>query len=137
MHLTPLEKLETFYWNSTDQRLAVFLIVKIINESNFFPNLRVGTAQKIKFSIKDFFSKCDQIRSFLRIWSHLLKKSLMKSFIFLYSVAYKIGGNTNSNIVFRICWILFAIADWCWMSFLLRLPLSHVQWWNAFTYLQE
>ena len=23
------------------------------------------TAQKVKFSIKDFFSKCDQIRSFL------------------------------------------------------------------------
>ena len=26
-----------------------------------------NTAQKMKFSIKDFFSKCDQIRSFLRI----------------------------------------------------------------------
>ena len=40
----------------------------------------------MKFSIKDFFSKCDQIRSFfrssLRIWSHLLEKSLMKNFIF-------------------------------------------------------
>ena len=34
---------------------------------------------KMKFSIKDFFSKCDQIRSFLRIWSHLLKKSLTLS----------------------------------------------------------
>ena len=33
------------------------------------------TAQKMKFSIKDFFSKYDQIRK-LRIWSHLLKKSL-------------------------------------------------------------
>ena len=41
-----------------------------------------NTAQKLKFSIKDFLSKCDQIRSFLRIWSHLLKKSLMKNFIF-------------------------------------------------------
>ena len=40
------------------------------------------TAQKMKFSFKDFFSKCDQSRSFLRIWSHLLKKSLMKNFIF-------------------------------------------------------
>ena len=40
------------------------------------------TAQKAEFSIKDFFSKCDQIRSFLRIWSHLLKKCLMKNFIF-------------------------------------------------------
>ena len=39
------------------------------------------TAQKTKFSIKDFFSKCDQI-SRLRIWSHLLKKSLIENFIF-------------------------------------------------------
>ena len=36
----------------------------------------------MKFSIKDFFSKCDQIRSFLQIFSHLLKKSLMENFIF-------------------------------------------------------
>ena len=36
----------------------------------------------MKFSVKDFFSKRDQIRSFLRIWSHLLKKSLMENFIF-------------------------------------------------------
>ena len=36
----------------------------------------------MKFSIKDFFNKCDQIRSFLWIWSHLLKKSLMENFIF-------------------------------------------------------
>ena len=40
------------------------------------------TAQKIKFSIKDVCSKCDQIRRLLRIWSHLLKKSLMENFIF-------------------------------------------------------
>ena len=33
----------------------------------------------MKFSIKDFFSKSDQIRSFLWIWSHLLKKSLMEN----------------------------------------------------------
>ena len=32
----------------------------------------------MKFSIKDFFSKYDQIRSFLRTWSHLLNKSLMR-----------------------------------------------------------
>ena len=41
-----------------------------------------STAQKMKFSIKDFSSKCDQIRSFVQIWSHLLKKSLMTNFIF-------------------------------------------------------
>ena len=43
---------------------------------------QINTAQKMKFSIKDFFSKCDQIGSFLWIWSHLLKKSLMKNLIF-------------------------------------------------------
>ena len=32
------------------------------------------TAQKMKFSMKDFFSK-------LRIWSHLLKKFLMENVI--------------------------------------------------------
>ena len=36
----------------------------------------------MKFSVKNFFSKCDQIRKKLRIWSHLLKKSLMENFIF-------------------------------------------------------
>ena len=30
-------------------------------------------AQSLKFSIKDFFSKCDQVHSFLRIWSSILK----------------------------------------------------------------
>ena len=39
----------------------------------------------MKFSIKDFFSKCDQIRRKLWIWSHSLKKSLMENFIFLCS----------------------------------------------------
>ena len=45
--------------------------------------------QKMKFSIKDFFRKCDQIRSFLSIWSHLMKKSLMENFSF-YAV---VGAN--------------------------------------------
>ena len=40
------------------------------------------TTQKLKFSTKNFFSKCDQIRRKLRIFSHLLNKSLMENFIF-------------------------------------------------------
>ena len=44
-------------------------------------------ALKMKFSMKDFFSKCNQIRKKLRIWSHLLKKSLMGNFIF-WAVTY-------------------------------------------------
>ena len=40
------------------------------------------TAQKMKFSIKNFFSICGQILRKLRLWSHLLKKSLVEKFIF-------------------------------------------------------
>ena len=39
-------------------------------------------AQKIKFSVNDFFSKCDQIHNLQRTRSHLLKKSFMENFIF-------------------------------------------------------
>ena len=42
----------------------------------------VNTALKMNISTKDFFSKCYQIRSFLRNWSHLLKKSLVENLIF-------------------------------------------------------
>ena len=41
------------------------------------------TTHKMKFSIKDFFRKCEQIRWKLRIWSHLLKKSLMEISFFV------------------------------------------------------
>ena len=43
---------------------------------------RSYSAEKMKFSIKDFSSKCDQIRRTLEIWSHLLDKSLMENLIF-------------------------------------------------------
>ena len=55
----------------------------------------------MKFSTKDFCSKCDQIRSFLRIWSHLLKKSLMENFIFC-AVVVKTGAcqiYVNNNAI--------------------------------------
>ena len=53
--------------------------------------------QKVKFSITDFFSKCDQIRRKLRIWSHLLKKSLMGNFIFCSVLFYL------EEIILQIC----------------------------------
>ena len=55
------------------------------------------TAQKMKFTITDFFSKCDQI---CRIWSDLLKKSLMENFIFyavnIESATFNQGKKTHS-----------------------------------------
>ena len=48
----------------------------------------LNTTQKMKFSMKDLFSKCDQIRSFLWIWSHLLQKFFMENFLFLCSESH-------------------------------------------------
>ena len=69
---------------SSAQMLAFLWFLQKFSEQLFYSTLVNGcfwtmqmfifTAQKMKFSSKDFFSKCDQIRSFLRIWSHLLKK---------------------------------------------------------------
>ena len=56
---------------------------KFIDEK---PDHNFVTTQKVKFSIKDFFSECEQIQSLLRIWSHLLKKSLIENFIFEQSM---------------------------------------------------
>ena len=55
----------------------------LINSNKSFSSVTETALQKkMKFSIKDFFSKCEQIRSFLCIGSHLPKKSFMENFIF-------------------------------------------------------
>ena len=54
------------------------MLILLLLSSEFF----IRTAQKMKFFINCFFSKCDKIRRKLRIWSHLLKKSLMENSIF-------------------------------------------------------
>ena len=69
-------------------KIDVVNMVKDINKglrtksADFILFFFIHTTQKRTSSIKDFFNKCDQIRRKLRIWSHLLKKSLMKNFIF-------------------------------------------------------
>ena len=65
----------------------------------------------MKLSITDFFSKCDQIRSFQRIWSHLLKKSVIENFVF--SVVYyvlTVGFEDCVAIQFKLLpsWLLAA-----------------------------
>ena len=58
--------------------------LKFLDARHYYPNIHMHTTQctKMKFSITDFFSKSDQIRRKLRIWSHLRKKFLMENFIF-------------------------------------------------------
>ena len=51
----------------------------------------------MKFFIKDFFSKCDQIRRFLRIWSYLLNNFLMKNLIFCAMNVFNLFNVNNST----------------------------------------
>ena len=52
----------------------------------------------MKFSIKDFFRKCDKIRRKLRIWSHLLKKSLMEHVILCAVIYFSFEFNHDSYL---------------------------------------
>ena len=47
--------------------------MKRFTEKHLQPSQTSNAAQKMKFFIKDFLSKCDKIRSFLRIWSALCR----------------------------------------------------------------
>ena len=67
------------YLMSVDSFKDMFLLVRF---SFAWAACVALTAEKRKFSIKDFFSNYNQIRSFLQVWLHLLKKSLMENFIF-------------------------------------------------------
>ena len=61
-------------------------------------------AQRLKFSMKDLFSKCDQICRKLGIWSHLRKKSLIENFIFcaVNLLPLPKGKSSRSQMFFKI-----------------------------------
>ena len=82
--LPTTERFDLTYFNTVDRpiHLKISMLRSITPKFNLLEDLRDITAQKMKFSMKDLFSKCDQIRNLLRIWSHLLQKSFMENFIF-------------------------------------------------------
>ena len=86
--------------------ISHFLFVNV-QKFTYFPltATRSYTAQKMKFSINGFFSKCDQIRRKLRIWSHSLKKSLMENLIFceVLTSVYKRG--VKCKMEWDIMWL--------------------------------
>ena len=106
-----IPKIPIFIWNLITKQWDFFVnffgffaqaFIVYNLQITFRPEFIFGeiTAQKMKFSIKDFFSKCDQIRRKLWICSHLLKKSLMENYIFfiLHDVALS---DQASNTLFR------------------------------------
>ena len=76
----------------------------------------------MKFFFKDFFSKCDQIRSFLRVWSHLLKKSLMKNIFCAVNTpenqsfsddfsGYKMGKLAKNKVILSLDETIYSISE--------------------------
>ena len=89
----------------------------IYETNNILRKKYTSLHKKFKFSIKDFFSKCDQIRYFLWIWSHLLKKSLMENFIFCAVRPYTIICQSMQITVWRLPFELVKISIWLSKTF--------------------
>ena len=66
----------------------------------------------MKISVKDFLSKCDQIRSFLRIWSQLLKKSLMGNFISCAVIVFYFSYLYHSTEIFKTYLVQINVFLW-------------------------
>ena len=62
------------------------------------------TVQKVTFSFKDFFNKCEQTRSFIQTWSHLLTTSVNEKFNFCAVPKTKIA---KQNTVIEIETLMF------------------------------
>ena len=73
-------------WIDTLMVGKLFIIISVdIGLKIFYGTLWIYGSQEMKFSIKDFPNKCDQID--WRIWLYLLKKPLVENFIFYASTA--------------------------------------------------
>ena len=64
--------------------------------------INLNTAQKMKFSIKDFFSRK------LQIWSHLLNKSSIENFIFcaVYESQNYVMYSVKNGLIHRRPWLI-------------------------------
>ena len=105
-----LEILNLLFINQSLQRIkcSIFwaLNINLLGSNKMLLSLSISfitqtdTAQKMKFSIKDFFSKFDQIHSFLRIWLHLLKLYLMETSFFLQGDMISITALYGNSLMF-------------------------------------
>ena len=83
---TMLETLDLLFTKAVDlqkmrvevPRLTSLCRTKKRKEKIFLTFFKTSLHKNLKFSIKDFLRKCDQIRSILQIWSHLLKQPIDK-----------------------------------------------------------
>ena len=88
-------------------------------------------SKKMKVFVKDFFINCDQIGSFPRIWSHLLKNFLMEKIHFLCSVSNAASLSLNFILLRRLKYVNGYLLQ---PSFLQQLCHQQKLFWTAFIY---
>ena len=96
MGVSKLQLSLTNFFDFSNFKRYIFFFLS--NSLILFQILKDYTAQKMKFSIQNIFSKCDQIRKKLRIWSHLRKKSLIENLVFCAVLFF----------IFRISFVLYS-----------------------------
>ena len=84
------------------------------------------TAQKMTFSIKDFFSKCDEIRRKLRILSNLLKKSLMENFIFCAVLVERSEKSSSKTVFLQQYKSIFLLKEKLQLNSVVPNPITNV-----------
>ena len=97
-----------------------------VNKSLVFQ--KAYTTQKMKFSIKGFFNKCDQVRSFLWICSHLLQKYFMENFILwvmIHNENVQEKSMRNIKILVYSCIRLVVISFWIFTICINALNATH------------
>ena len=92
----------SFKYIQSSYHIILYLLQYFRSLLQLYVRKMTHTAQKLKFSIQGFFSKCDQNRSILRIWSHLLKKFLMENFIFVQWQIFTLSVKRKASLLSKL-----------------------------------
>ena len=102
--------------NASINKYADEIIVMVSSNRVRRARIRKGIAQNLKFFMKDLFSKCDQIRSFLWIWSHLPEKYIMENFFCVVRIKKILLITVFSLLNALGVYIYFLILGWAFIG---------------------
>ena len=81
----------------------------------------------MRFSFKDFVSKCDKVHSFLRIWSHLMRKFLIENIIFCvvyFQMCIYSSSSVHNFSYLTKSWQILAFRPPYWFTLKEKRPIS-------------
>ena len=81
----------------------------------------------MRFSFKDFVCKCDKVHSFLRIWSHLMRKFLIENIIFCvvyFQMCLYSSSSVHNFSYLTKSWQILAFRPPYWFTLKEKRPIS-------------